>query len=133
VENVRGTGGKIMLRYNKWNIPEGMEANNFYMPEWNDPQEKLIEQSGHGGGDFIIVREFLNCIRENRRPEFDEYFATNMASVAILAHRSILEGGKPFDVPDFRREEDRIHYENDRETPFYGSDGSTPTIPCSSH
>ena len=133
VENVRGTGGKIMLRYNKWNVPEGMEETNFYMPEWNDPQESLIEKSGHGGGDFIVVREFLNCIRENKKPEFDEYFATNMASVAILAHRSILAGGQPFDVPDFRREEDRVKYENDRETPFYGSDGSEPTIPCSSH
>lgn len=132
VENVRGTDGKIMLRYNKWNIPEGMEENNFYMPGWNDPQEEMIERSGHGGGDFIVVREFLNCVRENRRPEFDEYFATNMASVAILAHRSILEGGRPFDIPDFRLEEDRKKYENDRETPFYGSDGSEPTIPCSS-
>lgn len=133
VENLRGTDGKIMLRYNKWNVPEGREEINFYMPEWNDEQEKLIEKSGHGGGDFIIVREFLNCVREGKRPEFDEYFATNMASVAILSHRSILAGGQPFDVPDFRREEDRVKYENDRETPFYGSDGSEPTIPCSSH
>ena len=132
VENVRGTDGMIMLRYNKWNLPEGLEENNFYTPEWHDPQEALIEQSGHGGGDFIVVREFLNCVREGKKPEFDEYFATNMASVAILAHRSILSGGQPFDVPDFRREEDRVKYENDRETPFWGSDGSAPTIPCSS-
>lgn len=132
VENVRGTGGKIMLRYNSWNVPEGREKVNFYMPEWNDPQEVLIEKAGHGGGDFIIVREFLNCIRKNKRPEFDEYFATNMASVAILAHRSILNGGIPYDVPDFRLEADRQKYENDRETPFYGSDGSEPTLPCSS-
>lgn len=132
VENVRGTGGKIMLRYNKWNAPEGKEEVNFYMPEWNDPQENLIAKAGHGGGDFLIVREFLACIRENRRPEFDEYFATNMASVAILAHRSILAGGVPFDVPNFHLEEDRLQYENDRETPFWGSDGSAPTIPCAS-
>ena len=29
---------------------------------------------------------------------------------------------------DFHKEEDRIKYENDTLTPFYGSDGSTPTI-----
>lgn len=133
VENVRGTGGKIMLSYNKWNVPEGMEEHNFYMPEWHDEQENLIAKAGHGGGDFIIIREFFECIRENKKPEFDEYFATNMASVAILAHRSILNGGVAYDVPDFRREEDRVKYENDRETPFYGSDGSDPTIPCSSN
>ena len=132
IENLRGMGGKIMLQYNKWNTPDGMEPRTLYMPEWNDPDEELIEKAGHGGGDFLTAREFLNCIRENRRPEFDEYFATNLASVAILAHRSILSGGVPFDVPDFRREEDRKKYENDTDTPFYGSDGSEPTIPCSS-
>ena len=42
-------------------------------------------------------------------------------------------GGVAYDVPDFRKEEDRVKFENDRETPFYGSDGSEPTIPCSSH
>lgn len=131
--NVVGTNSKVMLRYNSWNVPEGMAENNYYTPEWNDPQEDLIVRSTHGGGDFLVVRDFFDCIRENKRPEFDVYFATNIASVAILAHRSILNGGVPYDVPDFRREEDRVKYENDRETPFYGSDGSKPTIPCSSH
>ena len=59
---------------------------------------------------------------------FDEYFATTMASVAILGHRSLLEKGVPYDIPDFRLEEDRKKYENDYSTPFYGSDGSKPTI-----
>ena len=121
-----------MLSYNKWNVPEGMEEHNFYMPEWHDPQEDLISKAGHGGGDFIIIREFFECIRENKKPEFVEYFATNMASVAILAHRSMLEGGKPYAIPDFRLESDRKKYENDRHTPFYGTDGGAPDIPCCS-
>ncbi len=53
--------------------------------------------------------------------------------VAILSHRSMLEGGKPYDIPDFRLEECRKKYENDRITPFYGTDGSEPNIPCCSH
>ena len=74
----------------------------------------------------------MDCIRENRRPEFDEYFSTTMASVAILAHRSILDGNRAFDVPDFRKEEDRRKYENDTLTPFYGKNGEAPTLPCCS-
>ena len=54
-----------------------------------------------------------------------------MASVAILAHRSTLEGGKPYDIPDFRKEEDRKKYENDTLSPFWGTDGTAPTIPSS--
>jgi len=132
IENVRGSGGKVMLRYNDWEKPEGVPAESYYQPELHDKDKETIERSGHGGGDFFVIREFFSCIRENRRPEFDVYFGTTMASVAILAHRSIMNGGMPYDIPDFRKEEDRVRYENDNETPFFGSDGSKPTFqPCS--
>lgn len=133
IENLRGTDGKIMLRYNKWNVPEGMETKNMYMPDWPEEEREAIEKAGHGGGDYFVIKEFFNCIREQRRPVFDEYFATTTASVGILAHRSLLERGVPYDIPDFHREEDRVKYENDHLTPFYGSDGSEPTLPCCSH
>ena len=55
-----------------------------------------------------------------------------MSSVAILAHRSVMEGGQPYDIPDFHTEEARRQYENDTLSPFFGSDGSEPTIPCCS-
>ena len=133
IENVRGTDGKIMLRYNDWEKPEGAEEINYYMPEINDKDEALIKKAGHGGGDFYVMREFLNAVRENKKPPFDVYFSTRMASVAILAHRSILNGGIPYDVPDFSKEEDRKKYENDHETPFCYTDGREPNIPCSSN
>lgn len=132
IENIRGTGGKIMLRYDPWQIPDGREENNFYMPKWNDPDAKLIKNTGHGGGDFCVVREFISCVRENRKPAFDVYFATKMSSVAILGHRSLLEFGVPYDLPNFKNKEDRDKYRNDTLSPFYYSDGREPTIaPCS--
>jgi len=133
IENLRGTDGKIMLRYNDWEIPEGREKINYYYPEWNDKDEALIKAAGHGGGDFCVIREFLSCIREDKNPIFDVYFATRMASVAILGHRSLMEFGTPYDIPDFRIKEDRDRYRNDNKTPFYYSDGREPNIPCSSH
>ncbi len=135
IENLRGMGNKIMLRYNQWSIPEGKEEINLYEPEWNDKDEGFINQSGHGGGDYIIARMFLECITEGKQPEhpFDIHSAVAMSSVAILAHRSILNGGTAYDIPDFHNEEYRKQYENDRQTPFYGTDGSKPNIPCSSN
>ena len=134
IENPRGMDGKVMLRYSDWAIPEGREEVNLYEPEWNDKDEELIESSGHGGGDYIVARMFLDCIKEGKQPEhpYDIYSAVAMSSVAILAHRSILNGGATYDIPDFRLEECRKQYENDRLTPFYGSDGSKPNIPCCS-
>ena len=134
IENVRGTE-KVMLRYNKWDIPEGRQEINFYEPTRNDKDEAIIKESGHGGGDYITARMFHDCIRENRQPEhpFNIYAAVNMSSVAILGFRSLLEKGAPYDIPDFSLENERIKWENDRLSPFYGSDGSKPTLPCCSN
>lgn len=130
VENLRGTGGKIMLRYDAWQSPEGVEPLKYYQPEWDDPDAELIKQAGHYGGDFCVIREFLKCIREDTEPLFDVYFATRTASVAILGHRSELEYGVPYDLPDFRKAEDRDRWREDELSPFYYSDGREPTMPC---
>lgn len=135
IENIRGYREKMMLRYNAWNIPEGLEEINEYEPVFEDKDMEIIKESGHAGGDFIVARTFINAVRENKQPEFpfDLPSAVAMASVGILAHRSILEGGKPFAVPDFTRQEDIKLYENDDLTPLPGEDGSAPTLPCCSH
>ncbi len=133
MENVRGSGGKVMLRYNKWDIPEGLEEANYYMPEWNDPDADKIAASGHGGGDYLVIRTFFECIRDGKEVTFDVYFATTAASVAIQGHRSVLAGGMPMPIPDFRKEEDRVKFENDHDTPFPDRDGNGATIPCCSN
>jgi predicted dehydrogenase len=130
IENVRGSGGKVMLRYNPWEKPEDKEIDNFYQPVYEGEDAALAEKAGHGGGDFFVVKEFFRCIRENEKPKFDVYFATRMASVGILAHRSQLEFGVPYDIPDFRKKEDRDKWRDDTLSPFYYSDGREPTMPC---
>ena len=134
IENLRGMGNKVMLRYNHWEIPDGMEEVNLYEPSWNDKDEELINNSGHGGGDYIVARMFLECIKEGKEPEhpYDIHSSIAMSSVAILGHRSMLENGKAYIIPDFHNEECRKECENDRLTPFYGSDGSKPNMPCCS-
>ena len=135
IENVRGMDNKVMLRYNSWSKPENAEAVKLYEPEWNDKDEEIIKKSGHSGGDYLTARMFIECIREGRQPEhpFDIHSAVTMSSVGILGHRSMLEGGMPYDIPDFHLEECRKQYENDYLSPFFGPDGSDPTLPCCSH
>ncbi|MBE6611238.1 MAG: Gfo/Idh/MocA family oxidoreductase [Ruminococcaceae bacterium] len=133
VENIRGTDGKVMLRYNEWQIPEGREAVNFYHPELIDDDAELIRKAGHGGGDFFVIRKFFEAIRTDTKPEMDELFGTRLSSAAILSHRSLMAGGAPYDLPDFSLESDCKKYENDRISPFWLSDGTAPNYPCSSH
>jgi hypothetical protein len=134
IENLRGMGEKVMLRYNDWSKPESANEVNFYEPAWNDPDEAKIMASGHGGGDYITTRSFLQCVKEGKQPShpFDIYSATVMSSVAILGFRSILET-KIYDIPDFRKEEDKALWRNDDLTPFWGDNGEAPTLPCCSH
>ena len=134
IENLRGMDNKIMLRYNAWSKPNGMQEVNLYDPKWNDKEEEIFKHGGHGGGDYLTCRMFLECVKNKKQPEFpfDIQSAVNMSSVAILAHRSMLEGGKPYDIPNLVKEEERKIYENDRLTPFYASNGDKPTLPCCS-
>ncbi|MBE6787505.1 MAG: Gfo/Idh/MocA family oxidoreductase [Ruminococcaceae bacterium] len=135
IENIRGYREKMLLRYNDWSKPEGMEEINVYEASFKDKDIEIIKESGHGGSDFIVARTFINAVRENKQPEFPFNLpvAVTMSSVAILAHRSILEGGKPYAIPDFTKEEDIKLYENDDLTPYPAADGSAPTLPCCSH
>ena len=55
-----------------------------------------------------------------------------MSAVAILAHRSILNDGKSYYIPDYRDEKTRDELLKDTDSPFYYSDGRKPTIPCCS-
>jgi predicted dehydrogenase len=133
IENLRGTDGKVMLRYNAWEKPDGAPETNCYIPSWNDKDEELIKTSGHGGGDYLTCRMFVQCVSEGRQPEhpFDINSAIAMSSVAILAHRSMLNGGMPYDIPDFREEKWVKQYENDRLSPF--TDDEANKLPVCSH
>ncbi len=131
IENIRGTD-KVMLRYNSWQIPDGRKEVNFYTPKIPREEKKLIRNAGHGGGDFFVIKEFFDSIRNKKSHQFDVYFATAMASVAILSHRSIMEGSRPYEIPDFRKAEDRDKYRNDNLSPFWLSDGTPPSYPCCS-
>ena len=78
-----------------------------------------------------MVYLFVQCIREKKEPFFDVYRAAAMASAGILAWRSVLEGGKTFDIPDFRNEEERARWENDELSPFPDENGKV-SLPCAS-
>lgn len=135
IENIRGYREKMLLRYNDWSVPEGLEAMQMYEASFDDADMDIIKESGHGGSDFIVARTFVNAIRENKQPEFpfDLPSAVAMSSVAILAHRSILDGGKPYRIPDFTNADDVAMYENDHLSPFPSENGDAPTLPCCSH
>ena len=61
------------------------------------------EGAGHGGGDYYIVKDFIDAIETNTQPELNVYKAAEWTSVALLSQLSVTNQGKLLEVPNFRR------------------------------
>lgn len=76
---------------------------------------KSIDVEGHGGSDFYATHFFIQKIlgKPDGKWAIDVYQAVYMGMCGLLAHRSILNGGIPMKMPDFRKKEDRDLFRND--------------------
>jgi len=86
-----------------------------YMPDF--PLETALSRTigGHGGSDFFTMHFFLEAIldRPGKEHSIDVYQALDMTLPGTLGYRSIWEGNKTLEVPDFRRKDVREQYRND--------------------
>lgn len=121
MEITRGPGhfgpGQVRVWHEEWNRRPGELLERTYLPDWPEHGD-LARQAGHGGGDFWTPFHFANAIRSGEQPFLDVYRGVAMSSVGILAWKSALADGTPFDVPDFREEEERKVYEDDHWSPW---------------
>jgi len=129
MEITRGPGyfgpGLIRVWHEEWTRKKGQLLEKTYVPEW-PKMGKIASRAGHGGGDFWVNVYFAEAIRKKTQPFLDVYRGVTMSSVGILAWKSALEDGKPYDMPDFRNESDRKKYENDDWSPFPGAKNKLP-------
>jgi hypothetical protein len=121
MELTRGGGyfgsGHVRVWHEASDMKPGDVREKIYAPEW--PQHgDLARQAGHGGGDFWTNFEFARAIRSGRQPFLNVYRGVAMSSVGILAWKSALEDGAPFDVPDFRKETSRRTVQDDHWSPW---------------
>ncbi len=83
------------------------EAAEKWFKEYDHPLwakfEAEAQNSGHGGIDFFVAKEFVDAIKEKREPELDVYDAAAWSAVTPLSEMSILENGEPQFFPDFTR------------------------------
>ena len=121
MEITRGHGyfgpGQVRVWHEPWDTKPGQPIERIYLPEWPEHGD-LARRAGHGGGDFWTNFYFAEAIRTGKPPFLDVYRGVTMSSVGILAWKSALEDGKPFEMPDFRKESSRKQYENDNWSPW---------------
>ena len=76
---------------------------NEYLPEdWQIITEDQIK-AGHGGMDFIMLKHFIDCIKNKKPMPIDVYDAVSWMSITALSEQSIAQGNVPIECPDFTR------------------------------
>jgi predicted dehydrogenase len=85
---------------------EGENMNTWSRMAWDTrilggPREALA--SGHGGADWYISREFLDCILKDTPPPIDVYRAMDYTLPGICAVESAKKGGAAVKIPDPRK------------------------------
>jgi len=67
---------------------------------WRDLTEEQIK-AGHGGMDFLMMREFISAVKNGSEMPIDVYDAASWMAITCLSEDSIANGGAPVAIPDF--------------------------------
>lgn len=83
------------------------EKSSNYLTKYDHPlwkkHEKQAEGAGHGGMDYFLINDFVECIKANKEFPFDVYDLATWYAVTPLSEKSIAENGSSQEMPDFTR------------------------------
>ena len=82
--------------------PVAKYRDQFEHPFWRADRE-LASKTGHGGGDYFVMREFYRAVMENREAPIDVYDGVTWSALLPLSGKSIRESNKAIEMPDFTR------------------------------
>jgi hypothetical protein len=74
-----------------------------------------------------MLLHFIRYLQGTYEPFFNVYRSVALSAAAILAWRSILDGCREYEIPDFTCKEIRQQYANDFLSPF-APEGSSDLI-----
>lgn len=88
----------------KW---EKEKEYDVYMEKYDHPMWKnhyaKAQNAGHGGIDYFTIKEFVDCVKENKYPPIDVYDAAAWSVIIPLSEMSLAKGSTPEYFPDFTR------------------------------
>jgi hypothetical protein len=68
---------------------------------WLNPAPEAYN-AGHGGGDYFIVRDFIDSVLGRMENPINVYTAMDWTVIGLCSQESIALGGLPVELPDFR-------------------------------
>jgi predicted dehydrogenase len=72
-----------------------------YLPDRYKNATDEQKATGHGGGDFYIVQDFIDAINSGDKPAIDVYEACEWTAVGLLSELSAMNGGREIEMPRF--------------------------------
>ena len=71
------------------------------MPKiWRNMTQEQIA-AGHGGMDYLLLRAFVDAVKNGEEMPIDVYDAASWMAITCLSEDSIANGGAPVAIPDF--------------------------------
>ena len=108
------TVGDVSMLYCNLDSFEGENRKRVTVYKPMDDLSEAAAMYGHGGSDFYSMWNFVEKIKGNPEADtIDVYEALNMGLPGILGYQSVLKGGVPVDIPDFRDPAQREAFRND--------------------
>jgi predicted dehydrogenase len=74
-----------------------------YLPERYKYLTEEQKKAGHWGADFFVAQDFVEAVRNGSKPAIDVYDACEWTAVGLLSELSVMNGGRPVEMPDFRK------------------------------
>jgi predicted dehydrogenase len=107
-ESARAPGdrNRIWLRSRRPDEGAWMDLEDLadeFLPDYWREGEKVARQTGHGGGDYFEVLDFVSAVRGERPCPIGIHEAMDMTLPGLVSQQSILEGGRWLEVPDSRQ------------------------------
>jgi predicted dehydrogenase len=77
------------------------EYNDQYNSKYWSERGEEAAKSGHGGGDYFVISDFIRSIQTGESA-IDVYDAVTWSCIRPLSEESIKGGSKPMQIPNFR-------------------------------
>jgi len=74
--------------------------DKFEHPLWKAFQEEGVK-GGHGGMDWLVLRAFVEAVKNKRQTPIDVYDTAAWMAITCLSEDSVAMGGHPVAIPDF--------------------------------
>ena len=107
------THGGVRTLYANLDEYDGQNTGKPCLEDTDDDLTCVSGGSGHGGSDFYVMYNMVQRVRGNKNADtVDVYEALDMFLPGYFGYLSVLDGGKPKEIPNLRDKAEREKWKN---------------------